>query len=166
MDFGAAFFAALAIMVLVPLGAVWAAGRWRDPPRARWGITKERREAAADTPERRIERGLTDERKWTAVRRAVAKGTPAPEELRPAARELAGARIAELDAALAGGVRGLGLLAAGALVAVAAGVYLAFHGLLVLLAWGIYWVVRTYGLTPYALRRRRVRAEAAVAANA
>lgn len=161
---------AVAILVLLPLGAVWAAGRWRDPPRERWGIPAEQREAAANTAEMtefrfRQRLGLTDDRRWTAAQRAVNRRVAAPADLRPAVHELAGRSVADLDRRLARRRSWLTWLVAMAAGWVAAG-YLAFHGVEVMLGYALLWSVRAAGASPWWLRRVRARAEAAVAANA
>jgi hypothetical protein len=74
---------AAGIMVLLPLASVGVARRWRDPPQEKWGISRERLAAAANTPEliayrRRIELGVADPRKATVVDRAIRTGTSAP----------------------------------------------------------------------------------------
>jgi Flp pilus assembly protein TadB len=103
MSTGVGVAVVAAILVVLPLGAVWLAGRWRDPPPERWGIPPEQRELAAsalDVAEFRIRRDLRirDEPRWTAVRRAVARGEAAPDDLRPAALRYARATIEAIDA--------------------------------------------------------------------
>jgi hypothetical protein len=161
---------AIAILVLLPLGAVWAAGRWRDPPRERWGIPAERREAAANTAEMtefrfRQRLGVADDRKWMAAQKAINRGLAAPAELRAATHELAERRVAELDRRLARSRAWLAWLLAvvGAWIAA---VYLARHGLDILLLYAAIWTVRAAGESPWWLRRVHARAVAAVAANA
>jgi hypothetical protein len=57
---------ALGIVVVLPMGAVGLARRWRDPPPEKWGIPAEARAAAANTPELiayrpRIEPGVAEQ---------------------------------------------------------------------------------------------------------
>jgi hypothetical protein len=160
-----------AIFVVLPLGAVWASKRWRDPPREKWGIPPERLAAARNSPElvayrRRIELGVGHGPAATAVTRAIRTGTAAPPELRAAAHELAGEKIRELDHRLA---RTRWISLAWLLVAVALlafGLAYALRG-----GWGIaiysgIWFVRAVVSSPWMVRRERRRAEAAVLANA
>lgn len=162
---------AVAILVLLPLAAVWAAGRWRDPPPERWGVSERQLAQAAGDPElarhrRRVELGLAGDREWTAARRAVAHGTAARPELRAAVRVLATEQIARIDSFLARPRRAVLLQ----WLAFAAGTV----GSLVLwLAWdnptglivALYSVVMAALSSPWMVRRRRARAQAAVAAN-
>jgi len=161
---------AVAILVVLPLGAVWLAGRWRDPPRERWAIPAERREAAANTAEMtefrfRQRLGLNDDRKWMVAQKAVNRGVAAPAELRPATRELAERAVVDLDRRMARRRSWPTWLVATA-GAWGAAVYLALHGVPVMLAYAVIWSVRAGGASPWWLRRVRGRAAAAVLANA
>ena len=162
---------AVAILVLLPLAAVWAAGRWRDPPPERWGPSERQLAQAAGDRElarhrRRLELGLAGDREWTAARRAVARGTAAPPELRAAVHVLATEQVARMDAYLARPRRSVLLQ----WLAFAAGTV----GSLVLwLGWDnpiglimvIYSAVVAALSSPWMVRRRRARAQAAVVAN-
>lgn len=162
----------LAILVLLPLGALWAAGRWRDPPRERWGVPEAQRAEAARSPEvlevqLRRQHGIRDERRWAGVRRAAARGEAAPPGLRAATAEYAAARAEALERA-AGRLTGRRLR-----LFVAANLALAVGGLLyAVLAGSVlggFYALYGTGLLvlqhPALLRRRLARARAAVAAN-
>ena len=102
MSVGTGVAVVLAILLVLPVAAVWLAGRWKDPPRSRWGASeRDRRLAAGDLglAELRIRRayGLRDEDRWRAVHRAVRRGEAAPDDLRPAAVALARAVIDAVD---------------------------------------------------------------------
>jgi hypothetical protein len=158
---------AVGILVLLPLASVAVGRRWRDPPRERWGIPRERLVAAADTPElvayrRRIELGVADPRKEAVVNRAIRTGTAAPPELRAATRELAGLRITELDRRRPRTwIFALWLCLATVVLAVGALARTWF-----LAAYSFLWFARAYLHSPWYVRRLRGRAEAAMVANA
>lgn len=159
---------AVAILVLLPLGALWASHHWRDPPPEKWGLRPEQLAAARNSPElityrRRIELGVTHGPRATAVNQAIAKGIAAPPELRAAARELAGIRIRELDAVVPRSRVVFALwIAMVAVMVVVAIVGHVWFGLI----WVVIWSARAFAASPYLIRRQRQRAEAAVAANA
>jgi hypothetical protein len=168
MGIGLGIVVAVAILVLLPLGAVWASHHWRDPPPEKWGLRPEQLAAARNSPElvtyrRRIELGVTHGPRATAVDQAIAKGIAAPPELRTAARELAGIRIRELDAQLPRGrvvfALWMGMVAVMVVVAIVSHVWFG-------LVWAVIWGARGFAASPYLIRRQRRRAEAAVAANA
>jgi hypothetical protein len=159
---------AVAILVLLPLGALWASQHWRDPPPEKWGLRPEQLAAARNSPElvtyrRRIELGVTHGPRATAVNQAIAKGIAAPPELRAAARELAGIRIRELDARLPRSrvvfALWIGMVAIMVVAAIVVHVWIG-------LVWAVIWGARGFVASPYLVRRQRRRAEAAVAANA
>jgi hypothetical protein len=172
MSAGVGFVVVTALLVLLPVVAVWVAGRWRDPPREKWGPSdKDRRLADGDLglAEFRIRRefGLRDESRWQSVDRAVRRGEAAPEEdLRAAAAALARAIITAVDsqpkqwAAPSWARIPLLVLFVGWL-----GVILVFKTEL-----GVVWLI--YGLGFFLTRHRwspalrRARAESALAANA
>jgi hypothetical protein len=162
----------VAILVALPLGAVVLAGRWRDPPRERWGIPQAERDAAADTPELaeyriRREHGLRDERRCTQVVRAVARGERAPADLRAAVVALAEVRVGQLEGQVARATPRrvvafyavFVVLAAAVVVAVVRGAGMALLYLVYLVGLGV-------TRNPHLLRRRLAAARAARAANA
>lgn len=159
---------AATILVVLPLGAVWASHRWRDPPRSRWGISPEQLNTARNTPEliahrRRIELGVSAGPREAAVNRAIAKGVAAPPELRAAAHELAQVKVRELDAQLPK----RRLVVAGWLLMMAVMIVVGVVGRTwFLVLYSIIWGGRAVAASPYLLRKRRDRAVAAVAANA
>jgi hypothetical protein len=168
MGSGPGIAVAVAILVLLPLGAVWASQRWRDPPRAKWGIPAKQLDAARNSPElvahrRRIELGVSYGPRATAVERAISKGIEAPPELRAATHELAQERVREIDARLPR----LRTAFAGWLVLTAVMLVVGIVGRVWFLSlYSILWVGRAVAASPYLARKRRGRAEAAVAANA
>lgn len=170
MGVGIGTVVAVGILVVLPLAAVWVAGRWRDPPRERWALTARPEQEALSAPglaEYRIRRayGLRDEARWTAVRRAVDRGEAAPPDLRPAARDWAEAVLAgpELREATGRVRRTFWLwLALSLLVIVAVSV---FYDASLGVVYGLYLVVLVAIRNPWRLRARRARAEAALAAN-
>lgn len=161
----------LAILVVLPLAAVWAAGRWRDPPRERWGPSERQlREAATDPLYRRHqlrkELGLLDDRRWDAARRGVARGIAVEPALRAAVRTLAERRIARIDAALARPRQWLALGVA-PVAALAVGILLLrWQDNPVGLVYSLVFAVSAVLQSPPLLRRHRARAEAALTANA
>ena len=168
MNLPAALAIAAGILVLLPLVSVAVGRRWRDPPPERWGISRERLTAAANSPElvayrRRIELGVADPRLEAKVNQAIRTGTAAPPELRAATRELAALRIEEIDRGnrhvrvmfalwlgLATAVLAVGVFGRTTFLAVYSGVFF----------------LRAYLHSPWYARWRRGRAEAAVVANA
>ena len=161
---------AVVVVILVgfPLAAVAVGRRWRDPPRAKWGISAESLAAAANTPElvayrRRIELGVAHPRKEAVVNRAIRTGTPAPPELRAATRELATLRIEELDRLRPRSRVISAFWLCFATVVIAVGVYARSWFLPI---YSGIWLVRAHLASPSQLRRLRRRAEAAVVANA
>jgi hypothetical protein len=159
---------AVAILVVLPLGAVWASHRWRDPPRSKWGIPQAQLDAARNSPElvaykRRIELGVNFGPREAAVNRAIAKGIEAPPELRAATHELAQVRVQELDAQLPK----LRVAFAGWLAITAVMIVVGIVGRVWFLSlYSIVWVSRAVMDSPYLARKRRDRAQAAVVANA
>jgi hypothetical protein len=164
--FGFASAVALAVLVLLPLGAVWLAGRWRDPPRDRWAL-KPRKPPGEDLEfaEYRLRReyGLRDEGRWTAVRRAVDRGEAAPPDLRPAVAAWAGVVLARRPSRLRFSVRAW----VGSVVLMAG--YLTVVGLLLgagrTVVFAIYAVVVVAIHNPWTARRRRTNAETALRVN-
>jgi hypothetical protein len=160
---------ATGILVLLPLVSVGVGRRWRDPPRERWGISRERLEAAAaQSPElvahrRRIELGVADPRLEAKVNRAIRTGTAAPPELRTATRELAALRIDGIDRGNRHGRVMFALWLGLATAMLAVGV---FGRTSFLAVYSGLWFVRAYLHSPWYVRWRRGRAEAAVVANA
>lgn len=159
-----------AVLLGLPLVAVWVAGRWRDPPRERWALSPRPEQEALSEPglaEFRIRRGygIRDEARWTAVRRAVDRGEAAPADLRPAAREWAEAVLAgpELRSAT-GPVRRTYWLAPAAALAGIAGTAVFLRPSTAVL-YGVYLLGTLAYRNPWRLRARRARAEAALAAN-
>ena len=160
----------LAILVLFPLGALWLAGRWRDPPPERWGAPEPRQQAAValELAEYRIRRefGVRDEVLWKEIRRAVDKGEAAPPALRPAAHRYARAVADDIDAQLAGRRRPPGwVVALGLVVAVAGLAYLAVHNPATVAIYLLYGTGLGLSRSRWMLSRRRQRAAAAAAAN-
>ncbi|HEY6746423.1 MAG TPA: hypothetical protein VI357_11995 [Mycobacteriales bacterium] len=159
---------AATILVVLPLGAVWASHHWRDPPRSKWGIPPERLDAARNSPElvayrRRIELGVNSGPREAAVNRAIAKGIEAPPELRAATYELAQAKVREIDAELPK----RRLVAAGWLLMMVVMIVVGVVGRTwFLVLYSFIWGGRAVAASPYLLRKRRDRAVAAVAANA
>jgi hypothetical protein len=170
--FGVASVVALAVLVLLPLAAVWLAGRWRDPPRDRWALTAPAAQEELSAPglaEFRIRRthGIRDESRWAAVRRAVDRGEPAPPDLRPAAAEWARAQLAQLDAQLTHRVARSPLVWLLWLLALAAGVTvgaLLVNGGFAAIYAGYSAVLAALN-NPWRLTRRRTRTETALTAN-
>lgn len=169
MDTGLALGIAAAILVLPPLGAVWASQHWRDPPREKWGVDR----AEALTPELaeyrvRIRFGLRDEARWAAVRHAVARGTVAPEALRPAARAYATDLIAALDRTLqkreTRGFRTVRIAFAILVVAFLVGATILGQWRIAAV-YGLYFAGLSVLHGPWPARRRRDRATAALAEN-
>jgi hypothetical protein len=159
---------ALGILTVLPLAAVAVGRRWRDPPPERWGISPERRAAAANSPEliayrRRIELGIADPRNEAVVNQAIRAGTAAPPELRAATRELAGLRTGELDRRLrkAGVWFAFWIVLGTVLLGVGA-----FARSRSLCVYGVLSYIRAYLGSPWQLRQLRARAESAVVANA
>jgi hypothetical protein len=165
---GAGLAVAVAILVVLPLGAVWASHHWRDPPRSKWGIPAEQRDAARNSPEliayrRRIELGVSFGPREAAVNRAIAKGIEAPPELRAATHELAQLTVREIDAQLPR----RRLVAAGWLLLMVVMIVVGIVGRSrFLVLYSFLWGARAVAASPYLLRKRRDRAVAAVAANA
>lgn len=159
-----------AVLVGLPLVAVWLAGRWRDPPRERWALTPRPEQEALSEPglaEFRIrrEQGLRDEARWSAVRRAVDRGEAASADLRPAARQWAETVLAgpELRRATGPVSRTYWLAPALTLLWIAAMAVLVRPSTAVVL--GVYWLGLLAYRNPWRLRARRTRAEAALTAN-
>lgn len=169
MGVGLGVAIAAAILVLLPLGAVWASHHWRDPPPDKWGVDR----SEAFTPELaeyrvRMQFGLREEARWAAVRDAVTRGLAAPEDLRPAARAYATDLVAALDRVLQSRetrrFRIVRITCAILAVAVAVGATIL----------GQWKTAAVYGLYlgglsvlhgPWPVRRRRDRAAAALAEN-
>jgi hypothetical protein len=168
MDLPVGLAVVVGILVVLPLLAVVASHRWRDPPREKWGLSAERRDAARNSPElaayrRRIELGVSYGPRATAVDRAIAQGIEAPPELRAAAHELAQLKVREIDAQLPR----LRTTFVGWLVLTVAMVVVGIVGRIWFLSlYSIVWVSHAVAASPYLARRRRSRAAAAVAANA
>lgn len=156
------------ILVVLPLLAVVGSHRWRDPPREKWGLSPEQRDAARNSPElvayrRRIELRVSYGPRATAVDRAIARGIEAPPELREAAHELAQVKAREIDAQLPR----LRTAFVGWLVVTAVMVVVGIVGRVWFLSlYSLVWVGRAVAASPYLARKRRDRAVAAVAANA
>jgi hypothetical protein len=154
----------VAILVLLPLGAMVLARRGRDPPRDRWGLERPDPTADPGVAEFRIRRqyGLRDERRWEQVRRAVVRGDPAPDDLRPAARDYAEAMLAALDAQrrppswLPVTLAVVGLTVVGVML-----VLRPWLGLTYLLYWAAFMLPHT----GWVQRRQRGRYESALTAN-
>ena len=158
------------LLLVLPVAAVWLAGRWRDPPPERWGPSERDVRLAAADPllarhRLRAELGLLDDRRWNAARRAVARGAVAPPDLRAATRVLAERRIARIDGVL---LRRGHLL----VVVLAPLASSAFAALFLLLGdnpigvlYSLYFIGLAVVQSPPVLRRRRARAAAALAAN-
>lgn len=168
MDLPVGLAVVVGILVVLPLLAVVASHRWRDPPREKWGISPRQRDAARNSPElvayrRRIELGVSYGPRATAVDRAIAKGIAAAPELRAAVHELAQVKVREIDAALPGLRRAF----VGWLVVTAVMIVAGIVGRVWFLgAYSIMWLSRAVTYSPYLARKRRERAVAAVAANA
>lgn len=169
MSTGVGVGVVVAILVLLPLAALLAARRWRDPPREKWAATV-RPGVDPGVAEFHIRKqyGLRDEKRWEQVRRAVVKGEAAPDDLRPAARQYAQAMLAALDAQPGPWGRRRPprwvriLIPAGAVVVIAAALVLRpWFGLFYLL----YWTALTAQHSPWLRRRQRRRYEAALTVN-
>ena len=70
----------VAILLVLPLGAVWWARRWRDPPPEKWGLSLTGQPDLGAVEFRvRKQYGLRDEKTWGQVRRAAIRGEAAPD---------------------------------------------------------------------------------------
>lgn len=174
MGLGIGAIVAVAILVALPLAAVWLAGRWRDPPEERWALTPRPEQEALSEPglaEFRIRRefGLRDEKRWSAVRRAVERGEAAPDGLGPAAHAWAESVLSRMDAGAGKQVsrRRARLTYAAAVAALVLGIAgsIVFLNRDIGIMYGIYALVVLVAQNPWRLRRQRTNAEAALTAN-